>query len=248
MRDSIVIIPTYNERENISRIIDAVFAVDDRYDVLIVDDGSPDGTAEIVREKMGRAGGRLHLLERTGKQGLGTAYIAGFRWALERHYEYIFEMDADFSHNPDDLPRLREACERGADMSVGSRYVRGGNVRNWPWKRVMLSYFASVYVRIITWLRVKDTTAGFVCYTRRVLAALDLDKIQFVGYAFQIEMKFAVSKCRFKIREVPITFVDREAGLSKMSTGIFKEALLGVLIMRKKSFLRERYYFRGTGV
>ncbi|MCP4125137.1 MAG: polyprenol monophosphomannose synthase [Bacteroidetes bacterium] len=244
MRDCIVIIPTFNEKENIRRMIETVLKLDHRLDILIVDDGSPDGTADIVKSMIAASEGRLHIVERIGKLGLGTAYITGFRWALDRQYEYIFEMDADFSHNPADLIRLREACEKGADMSVGSRYVKGGNVKNWPVKRVLLSYFASVYVRIITWLRVKDTTAGFVCYTRRVLNTMDLDKIQFVGYAFQIEMKFAVSKCRFKIKEVPITFVDREAGTSKMSTGIFKEAFLGVHVMRRKSFLRERYYFK----
>ena len=243
MRDSLVIIPTFNEKENISNIIDAVLILDDGFDILVVDDGSPDGTADIVKSKITTSDSRLHILERSGKLGLGTAYITGFRWALKREYQFIFEMDADFSHNPADLVRLRAACEQGADMSVGSRYVKGGNVKNWPLNRVLLSYFASVYVRFITWLPVKDTTAGFVCYTRKVLEAIDLDKIEFVGYAFQIEMKFAVSKCRFKIKEVPIIFVDREAGTSKMSTGIFKEALLGVHVMRKKSFLKERYYF-----
>lgn len=245
VRDCLIIIPTYNEKENISRIIDATHDVNQRFDILVVDDGSPDGTASIVKDKMTSSNGRLHIVERQGKLGLGTAYITGFKWALERHYEYIFEMDADFSHNPKDLNRLLEACETGGgDMSVGSRYVQGGNVENWPWNRVMLSYWASVYVRLITWLPVADTTAGFVCYTRKVLDTIDLDKIQFVGYAFQIEMKFAISKCRFKIVEVPITFIDRQEGISKMSTGIFKEALLGVLIMRKKSFLKERFYFK----
>jgi len=243
VRDCIVIIPTFNEKENIQRMIETVLKLDDRLDILIVDDGSPDGTADIVKSMIPASGDRLHIIERSGKLGLGTAYITGFRWALDRQYEYIFEMDADFSHNPADLLRLREACENGADMSIGSRYVKGGNVKNWPAKRVLLSYFASVYVRLITWLPVKDTTAGFVCYTRKVLHAIDLDKIQFVGYAFQIEMKFAVSKCRFKLKEVPITFVDRAAGVSKMSGGIFTEALFGVHVMRKKSFLRERFYF-----
>jgi dolichol-phosphate mannosyltransferase len=224
-------------------MIDTVLVLDDRFDILIVDDGSPDGTAGIVRSKMDAADGRLHLMEREGKLGLGTAYIAGFNWSLERSYEYIFQMDADFSHNPKDLLRLRAACEAGADLAIGSRYVSGGNVENWPWNRVMLSYWASVYVRIITWLPVKDTTAGFVCYTRKVIATIDFDKIQFVGYAFQIEMKFAASKCRFKMKEVPITFVDRVEGVSKMSTGIFKEALLGVLTMRRKSFLKGTKFY-----
>ncbi len=244
MRDCLVIIPTYNEKENISKMIDTVLNLTDRFDILIVDDGSPDGTADIVKSKIPSTNGRLHIVERSGKLGLGTAYIRGFNWALERHYEYICEMDADFSHNPKDLLRLIAACEKGAHMSVGSRYVKGGKVENWPRDRVMLSYFASVYVRIITWIRVKDTTAGFVCYTRKVLETLDLSKIQFVGYAFQIEMKFAVDKCRFKIKEVPITFIDRVEGTSKMSTGIFKEALLGVLIMRRKSFMRPKFYNR----
>ncbi|MEZ5009193.1 MAG: polyprenol monophosphomannose synthase [Chitinophagales bacterium] len=242
MRDCLVIIPTYNEKENISKMIDTVLEITTRFDILIVDDGSPDGTADIVKTKIPATNGRLHIVERQGKLGLGTAYIRGFQWALERHYEYVCEMDADFSHNPNDLVRLVNACENGADMSVGSRYVKGGNVENWPMKRVLLSYFASVYVRIITWMLVKDTTAGFVCYTRKVLQTLDLSKIQFVGYAFQIEMKFAVAKARFKIKEVPITFIDRVEGVSKMSSGIFKEALLGVLVMRKKSFLKPKFY------
>lgn len=242
MRDSLVIIPTYNEKENIAKMIDTVFSLTDRFDILIVDDGSPDGTAAIVKDKIPAANGRLHIVERSGKLGLGTAYIRGFEWALERHYEYICEMDADFSHNPKDLIRLVAACENGAPMSVGSRYVSGGNVENWPWDRVMLSYFASVYVRFITWMTVRDTTAGFVCYTRKVLETIDLSKIQFVGYAFQIEMKFAVAKCRYRIKEVPITFIDRVEGVSKMSSGIFKEALFGVLVMRRKSFLRPNFY------
>lgn len=223
-------------------MIDTVLSLHARFDILVVDDGSPDGTAAIVKNKMAANEGRIHIIERSGKLGLGTAYIAGFRWALDRHYKFICEMDADFSHNPKDLARLVEACENGAGMSVGSRYVKGGNVKNWPWDRVLMSYFASVYVRMITWIRVKDTTAGFVCYTREVLAALDLDQIQFVGYAFQIEMKFAVDKGRFKIKEVPITFIDRVEGTSKMSSGIFKEALFGVLVMRQKTFMKPKYY------
>jgi dolichol-phosphate mannosyltransferase len=243
VRDCLVIIPTYNEKENIEKMIKTVFELHPRFDVLIVDDGSPDGTAAIVKGLIGQTVGRLHILERSGKLGLGTAYITGFKWALERQYQYICEMDADFSHNPKDLIRLVEACEKGAGMSVGSRYVNGGNVKNWPMDRVLMSYFASVYVRMITWIRVKDTTAGFVCYKRDVLQSIDLDQIQFVGYAFQIEMKFAVDKGRFKIQEVPITFVDRVEGSSKMSTGIFKEALLGVLVMRRKTFMKPKYYY-----
>ena len=242
MRDCLVIIPTFNEKENISKMIDTVLSLAPRFDILIVDDGSPDGTAAIVKSKIPTCSERLHIVERPGKLGLGTAYIRGFNWALERHYEYICEMDADFSHNPKDLVRLVAACEKGAPMSVGSRYVKGGSVKNWPLDRVLLSYFASVYVRIITWMTVRDTTAGFVCYTRKVLETIDLNKIQFVGYAFQIEMKFAVAKCQFRITEIPITFIDRIEGTSKMSTGIFKEALLGVLIMRRISFLKPQFY------
>lgn len=221
--ECVVIIPTYNERENVSDIIDAVLRQPVRMDVLIIDDGSPDGTANIVREKMAANPGRVHLVERQGKLGLGTAYIAGFRWALERkQYQYIFEMDADFSHNPDSLPELyRAVTEGGADVAVGSRYVTGVNVVNWPMGRVIMSYYASVYVRKVTGLKVHDTTAGFVCYRRRVLETLELDKIRFKGYAFQIEMKFTAAKCGFKIVEVPIVFVNRVLGTSKMSGGIF---------------------------
>jgi dolichol-phosphate mannosyltransferase len=244
VRDCLVIIPTYNEKENIEKMINTVFELHSRFDILIVDDGSPDGTAALVKAMIPNTNGKLHLLERSGKLGLGTAYITGFRWALDRHYSYICEMDADFSHNPRDLARLVEACEKGAGMSVGSRYVKGGNVKNWPMDRVLMSYFASVYVRLITWIRVKDTTAGFVCYKREVLQSIDLSQIQFVGYAFQIEMKFAVDKGRFKIKEVPITFVDRVEGTSKMSTGIFKEAFLGVLVMRRKTFMKPKYYYQ----
>lgn len=247
MSDCLIIIPTYNEKENIEKIIHYTFNISPRYHILIVDDGSPDGTAEIVKNLISQNySDRLFILERKGKLGLGTAYITGFRWALEKSYQYICEMDADFSHNPNDLNRLIEACENGAGMSVGSRYVKGGNVKNWPLNRVLMSYFASVYVRLITWIRVKDTTAGFVCYRREVLQSIDLNQIQFVGYAFQIEMKFAVDKGRFKIVEVPITFVDRVEGASKMSTGIFKEAFLGVLVMRRKTFMKPKYYYQKT--
>ncbi len=202
--------------------------------VLVVDDNSPDGTADIVREMQKEFEGRLHLLERKKKEGLGTAYIAGFRWCLQRDYEYIFEMDADFSHNPNDLPRLLEACQNGADMSIGSRYVKGGEVSNWDYTRILISYFASLYVRSILWINVRDATAGFVCYNRRVLEAIDLDKIEFVGYAFQIEMKYAALRKGFKLAEVPITFIDRAVGQSKMSMNIFTEAFLGVMKMRFK--------------
>jgi len=241
LSDCVVIIPTYNERENVSAIIDAVLRQPVRMDVLIIDDGSPDGTASIVREKMKENPGRVHLVERQGKLGLGTAYIAGFHWALERkQYEYIFEMDADFSHNPDSLPELYKAVsERGADVAVGSRYVTGVNVVNWPMGRVIMSYYASVYVRKVTGLKVHDTTAGFVCYRRRVLETLELDKIRFKGYAFQIEMKFTASKCGFKIVEVPIVFVNRVLGTSKMSGGIFGEAFFGVIQLRVSSWFRK---------
>lgn len=240
MSDSIVIIPTYNEKENIAKIIEAVFNLPKDFHILIVDDGSPDGTAAIVHSLMEeKYASRLFIEERTGKLGLGTAYIHGFRWGLKRGYDYIFEMDADFSHNPKDLVRLYEACAKdGADMSVGSRYIKGGGVENWPLDRILLSKYASVYVRIITWLPVKDTTAGFVCYTRKVLETIDLDKIEFIGYAFQIEMKFAAWQLGFKIQEVPIIFTDRVMGVSKMSTSIFKEAFLGVVAMRWKGFFK----------
>lgn len=219
-------------------MIHTVFSLPRDFHILIVDDGSPDGTAELVKHQQKEFAGRLHILERKGKLGLGTAYIAGFRWGLEHpQYEYFFEMDADFSHNPNDLVRLYAACaEQGGDMSVGSRYVKGGQLENWPLDRVMLSYGASVYVRMITFMPVKDPTAGFVCYTRRVLEAIDFDKIRFVGYAFQIEMKFATRQLGFKIVEVPITFTDRIEGTSKMSNGIIKEAVFGVMQMRWRSF------------
>ena len=235
-RDSVVIIPTYNESENAADIIEAVLALDHPFDVLIVDDNSPDGTAAIVQAKMAEHPGRVHIIERAGKLGLGTAYIAGFKWALERHYDYIYEMDADFSHNPADLLRLYHAVsQEGADVAVGSRYSRGVNVENWPMGRVLMSYYASKYVRLVTGLSVHDTTAGFVCYTRRALQGLDLDAIQFKGYAFQIEMKYKAYRSGFRIAEVPIVFVNRMKGTSKMSGGIFGEALTGVLRLRWQS-------------
>ena len=215
------------------------------FDVLVVDDGSPDGTAKLVVETQSIFPGRVHLLERKGKSGLGTAYIDGFRWGLQRHYQYFFEMDADFSHNPKDLPALYRACMDQGDVSVGSRYVKGGRVQDWPFDRILLSYGASLYVRAITWMPVKDPTAGFVCYKRRVLEEMDLDKIRFVGYAFQIEMKFAAMTLGFKIVEVPITFVDRVEGTSKMSLKIIREAIFGVLQMRFKSLFRS-YKFAGA--
>lgn len=231
-----VIIPTYNEKDNIARVIEKIFSLSVPFDVLVVDDGSPDGTAQLVKELIQKYPGRLFLEERSGKQGLGTAYIHGFKWALQKRYQYIFEMDADFSHNPEDLPRLYEACnQKGADVAVGSRYVKGGKVVNWPVSRVLLSYFASLYVRLITWLPCKDTTAGFICYRRKVLEKIDLSKIRVVGYAFQIEMKYKAWKQGFKIREVPITFVDRTAGVSKMSKDIAREAAKAVLQMKWES-------------
>ena len=232
LSDSLVIIPTYNERENISRMIETVFALPVVFDLLVVDDGSPDGTGGLVKALQTKFADRLHLIERTGKQGLGTAYIAGFRWALARDYAYIFEMDCDFSHNPKDLVRLHAALMGGADVAVGSRYVRGGGVENWPADRLILSRGASFYTRLITWMPVQDPTAGFVGYTREVLSTIDLDRIRFIGYAFQIEMKFSAWRKGFKIEEVPITFVDRVEGTSKMSSGIIKEAVLGVVQMR----------------
>ena len=241
----LVIIPTYNEKENIQKIIKAVMSLDVNFDVLVVDDGSPDGTAKLVMEMQSVFPGRVNLLERKGKSGLGTAYIDGFRWGLQRHYQYFFEMDADFSHNPQDLPALYRACMDQGDVSVGSRYVKGGRVQNWPIDRILLSYGASLYTRAITWMPVKDPTAGFVCYKRRVLEEMDLDKIRFVGYAFQIEMKFAAMTLGFKIVEVPITFVDRVEGTSKMSLKIIREAILGVLQMRFKSLFRS-YKFAGA--
>jgi len=237
--DSLVIIPTYNEKENIERIIRQVFSLSYFFEILVIDDGSPDGTAEIVKN-LQKEYPALHLEQRTGKLGLGTAYIHGFRWALAKpQYEYIFEMDADFSHNPDDLIRLREACVNGADVAVGSRYVRGVNVVNWPMSRVLMSYFASMYVRLITRIDIQDATAGFKCYRRKVLATIPLDKIKFVGYAFQIEMKFTAIKYGFKVEEVPIIFTDRTEGTSKMSTRIFREAFIGVIQMKVWSWFRK---------
>lgn len=236
---SVVIIPTYNECENAAAIIEAVLSLATPMDVLVVDDGSPDGTAAIVKSKQTEHPGRIHLIERSGKLGLGTAYITGFRWALEHGYEYIFEMDADFSHNPLDLEKLYSACANGADVAVGSRYVTGVNVVNWPMSRVLMSYFASKYVRLITGMPVHDTTAGFVCYRRRVLEAMELDKIRFKGYAFQIEMKFTARQLGFCIEEVPIIFVNRVLGTSKMSSGIFSEAMFGVIRLKIDSRFRK---------
>lgn len=238
--DCVVIIPMYNECENARAIIEAVMALPHPMNVVVIDDGSPDGTASIVKEQMARFPGRVDIIEREGKLGLGTAYIAGFRYALEAGYEYIFEMDADFSHNPNDLPALYKACkEQGADVAIGSRYITGVNVVNWPMGRVMMSYFASKYVRFITRMKVRDTTAGFVCYRRRVLATLELDKIRFKGYAFQIEMKFTAHKCGFKIVEVPIIFVNRVLGQSKMNSSIFGEAVFGVIRLKMSSWFRK---------
>ncbi len=232
--DSIVIIPTYNEKENVEAIVRAVFALDHGFDILIIDDGSPDGTAQIVKNLQATEFAyRLHLVERKGKLGLGTAYIAGFKWALAEGYDYVFEMDADFSHDPKDLTRLYEACAvEGYDVAIGSRYVSGVNVVNWPMGRVLMSYYASKYVRLVTGVPIHDTTAGFKCYRRRVLEAIDLDAIRFKGYAFQIEMKFTAYKLGFKIKEVPVIFVNRQLGTSKMSGGIFGEALFGVVRLR----------------
>lgn len=238
MHKKIVIIPTYNELENIEDIIRKVFSLNEAFHILIVDDNSPDGTAAVVKKLQTEFNGLLHLLERKEKNGLGTAYIAGFKWCLANAYTYICEMDADFSHNPEDLPKLYEACKNGADMSIGSRYVTGVNVVNWPMSRVMLSYFASKYVRIITGMPFHDTTAGFVCYTDKVLQTIDLDRIKFRGYAFQIEMKFTAWKHGFNLTEVPIIFTDRTRGQSKISKGIIQEAVWGVLVMKLKSFFR----------
>ena len=238
--DSVVIIPMYNEKENAAKIIDAVIALPRDFDILVIDDNSPDGTAEIVKGKQQEYPSRVHLIQREGKLGLGTAYITGFKWSIEKNYYYIFEMDADFSHNPNDLLALYDACAKdGADMSIGSRYITGVNVVNWPMGRVLMSYYASKYVRIVTGMKICDTTAGFVCYTRRVLEALPLDNIRFKGYAFQIEMKFTAHKYGFKIKEVPIIFVNRVLGESKMSSGIFGEAVFGVIKLRLSSLFKK---------
>ena len=238
--DSIVIIPTYNERENIENIIRAVFALEHGFHILVIEDGSPDGTAAIVKELQKEFPERLFMIERKGKLGLGTAYIAGFKWALEHTYEFIFEMDADFSHNPNDLPRLYEACAvKGGDVSIGSRYVSGVNVVNWPMGRVLMSYFASKYVRIVTGIPIHDTTAGFVCYRRQVLETMNLDKIRFKGYAFQIEMKFTAYKCGFRVVEVPVIFINRELGTSKMNSSIFGEAVFGVIKLKVNSWFHK---------
>lgn len=237
MELGIVIIPTYNEIENIKEIIEAVMSLPNNFHVLVVDDNSPDGTASVVSELQQHYPQRLFLEVREGKNGLGTAYVHGFKWALARSYAYIVEMDADFSHNPQDLPRLLKACEGGVDVAIGSRYVTGVNVVNWPLNRVLLSYFASVYVRLITGMKIKDTTAGFVCYRRKVLESIDLNKIRFVGYAFQIEMKYRAYAKKFVIEEVPIIFTDRTKGESKMSKGIIREAILGVIVLRFKELV-----------
>lgn len=232
MQHSLVIIPTFNERENVGKMIETVFGLPESFHVLVVDDGSPDGTAQVVKELQKNFSNSLFLIERSGKLGLGTAYITGFKWGIEQGYDFIFEMDCDFSHNPKDLSRLKEALVNGADLVVGSRYVRGGKCVNWPADRMILSYGASLYVRLITWMWVKDPTAGFVGYRRKVLETIDLDRIRFIGYAFQIEMKFAAKVLGFRLQEIPITFTDRIEGVSKMSKGIVKEAVLGVLQMK----------------
>lgn len=240
MSEGIVIIPTYNEIENIETIIRAVFALDTVFDVLVVDDNSPDGTAQRVKELQQEYPERLFLEVRAGKSGLGTAYVHGFKWAISRKYEYIFEMDADFSHNPNDLEKLHAACVKGADVAIGSRYVTGVNVVNWPLNRVLMSYYASAYVRTVTGMTIRDATAGFICYRRKVLESVNLDRIKFVGYAFQIEMKYRAWKLGFKIKEVPITFIDRVEGASKMTKGIVKEAMYGVWKMKKFDKQRSR--------
>jgi len=236
MDKKVVIIPTYNEKENIEKIIRKVFSLEGDYDILIIDDGSPDGTAAIVKSLAKEHGGRLFLIERKGKLGLGTAYLTGFKWALENGYDYVFEMDADFSHNPDDLGRLYEACKEGADLAIGSRYCDGVSVVNWPIGRILMSYFASVYVRKVLRMKVYDSTAGFKCYTRKVLETIDLDAVRMKGYGFQIEMKYTAYRLGFKIAEVPIIFVNRKEGTSKMSSGIFGEAFWGVIKLRFRKF------------
>ncbi|MFV0391107.1 MAG: polyprenol monophosphomannose synthase [Paludibacteraceae bacterium] len=240
MASKLVLIPTYNEKENIENILRTVLALDGNFNILVIDDGSPDGTAAIVKKLMDEFPESIFILERKGKLGLGTAYIAGFKWALERGYEYIFEMDADFSHNPNDLIRLYDACAtEGADLAIGSRYVSGVNVVNWPIGRVLMSYFASKYVKLVTGLKIADTTAGFKCYRRGVLETIELDKIRFKGYAFQIEMKFTAYKCGFTLKEVPIIFINRQLGTSKMSGGIFGEAFMGVIQLKLGSLTRK---------
>ncbi len=236
----IVIIPTYNEKENIENIIRKVFSLPSSFHILIIDDNSPDETSKIVNKLQEEFESNLHLIKREGKLGLGTAYISGFKWAIENKYDFIFEMDADFSHNPDDLLRLYDACKNGdADLAIGSRYISGVNVVNWPMNRVLMSYFASAYVRMITGLKIRDTTAGFICYTRKVLETINIDKIKLKGYAFQIEMKFTTYKYGFNIKEVPIIFTDRQEGTSKMSGGIFNEAVWGVIKMKFRSFFKK---------
>jgi dolichol-phosphate mannosyltransferase len=238
--DSLVIIPTYKEKENIERIIRKVFSLDKAFHILIVEDNSPDGTADIVKRLMKEFPEQLFIEERQGKLGLGTAYIHGFKWGLNKNYDYIFEMDADFSHNPEDLVRLYNACKvDGADMAIGSRYIKGVNVVNWPMGRILMSYFASVYVRLVTRMKIQDTTAGFKCYSRKVLEAIDLDKIKFTGYAFQIEMKFTAWKLGFQLKEVDIIFTDRTEGESKMNKSIFKEAIFGVMELRIRSIFKK---------
>jgi dolichol-phosphate mannosyltransferase len=246
LSNSLVIIPTYNEKENIEKIIRKVFSLSHNFNILIIDDGSPDGTAQIVKSLQQAFIDKLFIEERSGKLGLGTAYIHGFKWALGRNYEYIFEMDADFSHNPDDLIKLRQACVNGADMAIGSRYVTGVNVVNWPMSRVLMSYFASVYVRFITRIKIHDATAGFKCYRKKVLQTIKLDKIRFVGYAFQIEMKFTAIKHGFNVVEIPIIFTDRTEGASKMSTKIFREAFLGVIELKVRSWFIKYTTTRGN--
>ncbi len=237
--EKLVVIPTYNEKENISNILHAIFNLNDGFHVLVIDDGSPDGTAQIVLELIPKFSGKIFIEERTGKLGLGTAHIHGFKWAIEKGYQFIFEIDADFSHNPNDLPKLYNACKNdGADVAVGSRYIKGGGVVNWPTNRIALSKGASLYTRMITWMPVKDPTAGFVCYKKEVLETINLDEIRFVGYAFQIEMKFAAWKLGFKVKEVPIIFQDRTYGVSKMNKGIVKEGILGVLKLRWNSMFK----------
>ena len=239
MSDALVIIPTYNEKENIENIIRKVFSLPDLFHLLIVDDGSPDGTGDIVKSLQEEYSGKLHILERKGKQGLGTAYLAGFSWGLDREYEYLCEMDADFSHNPENLVRLYHCCkDENKDVVIGSRYVKGVNVVNWPMSRVLLSYFASRYVRIILNIPVEDTTAGFICYRRKVLESINFKKVKFVGYAFQIEMKYIAYKKGFSIKEIPVIFTDRTAGKSKMSKSIIKEAVFGVLQLKMRNILR----------